>query len=90
MIVDYIDSKSLEIDRAISRAEREIELMTEYRTRLISDVVTGKVDVRDIEVPEISEEVLLAPEEEAEAEEGLSEEEVPGDEDGDENGEADE
>ncbi len=32
----------------------------------------------------------MAPEEEAEAEEGLSEEEVPGDEDGDENGEADE
>jgi len=82
LIVDYIDSKSLEIDRAISRAEREIELMTEYRTRLISDVVTGKVDVRDIDVPEISEEELLAPEEEAEGEEGLSEVEIPGDEDG--------
>lgn len=83
-ILRYIDKNSRKIDRAISRAEREIELMTEYRTRLISDVVTGKVDVRDIDVPEISEEDLLAPEEEAEAEEGLSEEEVPGDENGEE------
>ncbi len=31
---------------AISRLEREIELLREYRTRLISDVVTGKLDVR--------------------------------------------
>lgn len=85
-ILRYIDKNSRKIDRAISRSEREIELMTEYRTRLISDVVTGKVDVRDIDVPEISEDELLAPEEEPEAEEGLSEEEVPGDE----NGEADE
>ncbi len=30
----------------ISRLEREIELLREYRTRLISDVVTGKLDVR--------------------------------------------
>lgn len=81
-ISEKVSSCSNAIDRAISRAEREIELMTEYRTRLISDVVTGKVDVRDIDVPEISEEDLLAPEEEAEGEEGLSEEEVPGDEDG--------
>ncbi len=27
--------------------------MQEYRTRLISDVVTGKTDVRDIEIPDI-------------------------------------
>ncbi len=28
--------------------------MQEYRTRLISDVVTGKVDVRDIKIPDIA------------------------------------
>ena len=27
--------------------EREIELLREYRTRLIADVVTGKLDVRE-------------------------------------------
>lgn len=31
---------------------KEIEVLQEFRTRLISDVVTGKIDVRDIEVPE--------------------------------------
>ena len=30
----------------------EISLLHEYHTRLISDVVTGKLDVRDVAVPE--------------------------------------
>ena len=29
------------------RARRQIELLQEYRTRLIADVVTGKMDVRE-------------------------------------------
>jgi type I restriction enzyme S subunit len=33
-------------DAAISRLEREMELLREYRTRLVADVVTGKLDVR--------------------------------------------
>ena len=37
--------------------------MREYRTRLISDLVTGQVDVRGIEVPEVAEEELLILEE---------------------------
>ena len=32
---------------AIARARRQIELLQEYRTRLIADVVTGKLDVRE-------------------------------------------
>lgn len=59
-ILEHIQEKSAEIDQAISRAQREIELMREYRTRLISDVVTGQVDVRGIEVPEVAEDELLA------------------------------
>ena len=35
------------IDAAIVRARRQIELLQEYRARLIADVVTGKLDVRD-------------------------------------------
>ena len=31
---------------------REIMLIDEYRTRLFSDVVTGQIDVRGIEIPE--------------------------------------
>jgi type I restriction enzyme S subunit len=60
LIIQYIEEESQLIDQAISRAQREIELMREYRTRLISDVVTGQVDVRGIEVPEVVEEVLLS------------------------------
>lgn len=47
-IVRHITQKIVVIDKSIAGIEKEIELMTEYRTRLISDVVTGKVDVRDI------------------------------------------
>ena len=35
------------VDRAINHARREIALLGEYRTRLIADVVTGKLDVRE-------------------------------------------
>lgn len=59
-ILEHIQEKSAEIDQAITRAQREIELMREYRTRLISDVVTGQVDVRGIEVPDVAEDELLA------------------------------
>lgn len=35
------------VDRATASERRQIDLMGEFRTRLISDVVTGKVDVRE-------------------------------------------
>jgi type I restriction enzyme S subunit len=46
-IVEYLGQAIADIDSTITRAEREIELLNEYRTRLIADVVTGKLDVRD-------------------------------------------
>ena len=46
-LVDYLDKATTGIDAAINRARRQIELLREYRTRLIADVVTGKLDVRD-------------------------------------------
>ena len=39
--------------------------MREYRTRLISDVVTGKVDVRGVEAPEVLGEEPPEPDEDA-------------------------
>ena len=51
-IADYIEQETAKIDRAIPVLEEEIELLKEYRTRLISDVVTGQMDVRNVEVPE--------------------------------------
>jgi len=50
-IFAHIRDKSAEIGQAITRAQREIDLIQEYRTRLIADVVTGKIDVRGVTVP---------------------------------------
>ena len=51
-IIAYIEKETALIDKTIARTEREIELIQEYRTRLVSDVVTGKLDVRGIEIPD--------------------------------------
>jgi restriction endonuclease S subunit len=45
-IVKHIESESTKIDSAISIIEKELLLLQEYRTGLISEVVTGKIDVR--------------------------------------------
>ena len=45
-IAHYLDKATAAIDSAIAKAQRQIDLLHEYRTRLIADVVTGKVDVR--------------------------------------------
>ena len=47
-IVRYLDKATADIDTAIDHARRQIELLQEYRTRLIADVVTGQVDVRAV------------------------------------------
>ena len=46
-IACYLDKATADIDAAIDRDRRLIELLSEYRTRLIADVVTGKLDVRE-------------------------------------------
>ncbi|MGH7787602.1 MAG: restriction endonuclease subunit S [Candidatus Binatia bacterium] len=45
-IVEHTSEQTRPLVTAISRLEREIELLREYRTRLVADVVTGKLDVR--------------------------------------------
>jgi type I restriction enzyme S subunit len=46
-ICSFLDRELAIYDAAIARTEREIALLREYRTRLIADVVTGKLDVRE-------------------------------------------
>ena len=46
-IVELLDARCSSFTIAISRLEREIDLLREYRTRLVADVVTGKLDVRE-------------------------------------------
>jgi type I restriction enzyme S subunit len=47
LIINYIKEEETRINIIISKTEQEIELMKEYKTALISEVVTGKVDVRE-------------------------------------------
>ena len=46
-IVQGVKSDTSPFTLAITRLQREIELLREYRTRLVADVVTGKLDVRE-------------------------------------------
>jgi type I restriction enzyme, S subunit len=46
-IVERVRHECTPAESAISRLEREIELLREYRIRLVADVVTGKLDVRE-------------------------------------------
>ena len=57
-IANHVGIATVDIQATITRARRQIELMQEYRTRLIADVVTGKLDVRgavadEVEAPAI-------------------------------------
>ena len=61
-----------QIESAFSKLESEISTLSEMKTRLISDVVTGQIDVRNIGVPDFE----LVEEAADEAEESEDEMEV--------------
>jgi type I restriction enzyme S subunit len=44
-IVEYLDSKTEEIDELVQLEQKKIDLLKEYRQSLISEVVTGKIKV---------------------------------------------
>lgn len=45
-IVQHIETECSRLDAIIDKFKKQIELLKEYRTTLISEVVTGKIDVR--------------------------------------------
>lgn len=49
-ILAFVSNETRKIDQTIEKAKSEIALVMEYRERLIADVVTGKTDVRHIEI----------------------------------------
>jgi type I restriction enzyme S subunit len=75
-ITEHLRDATERIASVLERAQREIALLCEYRTRLIADVVTGKLDVREAaaQLPEEADQAELLEDAEATAE-------------GDENGE---
>ena len=46
-IANFLDRKTQQIDELIAAEGRKIELLKEYRQSLISEAVTGKIDVRN-------------------------------------------
>lgn len=55
-IVSYLTKEMAYFNHTISIITKEITLTQEYKTALIAEAVTGKIDVRDFVVPEVVEE----------------------------------
>ena len=72
-IADYIAVEEKRKHNLIKQLEKKISLLKEYRTRLISDVVTGQMDVRSVVVPDYTPEDDT---EENEADDETTDEEV--------------
>lgn len=58
-ITDYLDQETSKIDSLINEATKGIELLKERRTALISAAVTGKIDVRDWQVPKENQSLVI-------------------------------
>ena len=86
--MDTIQSQFLSVNLTIDSTNQETDLLREYRTRLVSDVVTGKLDVRGVaaSLPEEMKDGELPEDEAEESEEGVRDgvegdiEEIIGDE----------
>lgn len=50
-IAQYLENRCVAIEGVIHKENKQIEHLKEYRTTLISEVVTGKIDVRDEAIP---------------------------------------
>jgi type I restriction enzyme S subunit len=78
-ILRWIEKGTGELRRSIAAANQELGLLNEYRARLVTDVVTGKLDVRAAaaELPAIEEEPeALEPSDDSELDEASLDEEA--------------
>jgi type I restriction enzyme S subunit len=51
--ISKVDKATRSINTAIATAGKEVDLLRQYRTRLITDVVTGKLDARNVQLQEL-------------------------------------
>ena len=76
-IVDYLDMKCEVLDNIIAKKHKQIQLLQELKARLTSDAVTGKIDVRGIEITEfeyMEETYLIGKSDEQDCEDSTKEE----------------
>ena len=57
-IIEYLENEEKIINNTVATIEKEIALTQEYRTVLIAEAVTGKIDVRNFVIPEKKEEEI--------------------------------
>ncbi len=55
-IVLQVRCETESVDRAMWKIQSEVDLISEYRTRLVADVVTGQLDVRHLNLPDVIDE----------------------------------
>lgn len=77
-VVNHLDEKCAHLEKTIDKINEEIQTIEELKKKLISDVVTGQIDVRDIEVPEFEyvEEIEDSSEEDEDTDDESADEEV--------------
>lgn len=61
-IIETVRRETAALSEAMDKARSEIDLIREYRTRLVADVVTGQLDVRHLDLPEVEESLSEATE----------------------------
>jgi type I restriction enzyme, S subunit len=64
-IVNYIKTQTAKTEKTITTIEKEISLVEEYKNTLIAEAVTGKIDVRDFEIPQTETPLAMVAEEAA-------------------------
>ena len=74
-IVEHVRSAMPKYDALIEKLQEEIKALEEYKAKLIADVVTGKINVRNVEIPDYEFEEELGETEDAD-EDDASDEEV--------------
>lgn len=52
-ILEFLRTQDVEHEQAIERISEAVNKLKEYRTTLITNTVTGKIDVRDVKLPEV-------------------------------------
>lgn len=50
-IVEYLDGLNNKFDATIKKLTEEVAVLEEYKNKIIAGTVTGKIDVRGIEIP---------------------------------------
>lgn len=75
-IVAWLHKETLELDTATSKTQDEIDFIREYRSRLVADVVTGQLDVRNLDLPEVEESLMEAIDADSPEDSELSDEEA--------------